>query len=77
MSWQVLTPAVTTSVIQALNSVAQDPVAGKVPKLGRTQLRETRLSQATVETIKTTPVLQAKTDTEFRSNLTFPERLGN
>jgi len=75
--YEVPVSRITTSVIQALNGVAQDPEAEKAPKLGPTQLRETRLSTATVDTIKATPALQAKTDTEFRTSLSFPERIGN
>lgn len=67
----------TASVINALSLLPRDPEAETVPKIGRTQLRETRLSQAAVETIKTIPALQAKSDADFRSSLLFTERAGN
>lgn len=64
-----------TAVINAFSGVPIDPDAEKVPQIGKVQLRSTRLSHATEETIKTVPVLQAKTDAEFRSSLRFPERV--
>lgn len=64
-----------TAVINAFSGVPIDPDAEKVPQIGTVQLRSTRLSHATEESIKTIPVLQAKTDAEFRSSLRFPERI--
>ena len=64
----------TTEGIRALKALPPDPEAEKVPKLGRTQLRETRLSDVTVQVIKDVPAFQSATDAEFRLGLQFPER---